>query len=119
MIWSKQMSLCSETRKVPLDAGLIEEHAACLDSSGAAALREGTSGGDARVSSLELDDDMLGVKHLLQAAEDLLVQALLDLRTSREVLHDAVELRETNDLAIGEVADMSYTAEEEEVMLAH
>lgn len=102
-----------------LDAGLVEEHATGLDSGCAAALREGTSRGDARVSSLELDDDMLGVKHLLQAAEDLLVHALLDLRTSREVIHDTVELGETNDFAIGEVADMRYSTEKEEVMLAH
>jgi len=37
----------SETGKVLLDAGLIEEHATGLNSGGAAALRESTPGSDA------------------------------------------------------------------------
>jgi hypothetical protein len=71
------------------------------------------------VSSLELDDDVLSIEDLLQAAEDLLVEALLNLRASCEVLNDSVELRETDDLAIGEVADMCDATEEEEVVLTH
>ena len=110
---------CSETREVLLDAGLIEEHATSLDSGGAAPLRESTSGSNARVSGLKLDDHMLGVKDHLEAAEDLLVEALLDLRASREILNDAVKLGKANHLAIGEVSDVGHATEEQEVMLAH
>ena len=110
---------CSETREVLLDAGLIEKLATSLDSGGAAALRESTSGSNARVSGLEFDDHMLGVKDLLEAAEDLLVEALLDLRASRKILNDAVKLGKANHLTIGEVPDMGHATEEQEVMLAH
>ena len=110
---------CSETREVLLDAGLIEEHATSLDSGGTAPLRESTSGSNARVSGLEFDDHVLGVKDLLEAAENLLVEALLDLRASREILNDAVQLGKANHLAIGEVPYVGNATEEQEVMLAH
>jgi hypothetical protein len=71
------------------------------------------------MSSFKLDDHVLSVEYLLQTAQDLLIQALLDLRTSSEILDDAVEFGETNDLSIAEVADMSHSSEKEEVMLAH
>lgn len=63
------------------------------------------------MSSLKLHNDMLSVEDLLKAAENLLVETLLNLRASCEVLNDSVELRETNDLAVGEVTDMSNTTE--------
>ena len=83
---------CSETREVLLETGLIEEHSACLNGGCAAALGKCTSGSDARVSGLKLDDHMLSVEDLLETAKDLLVKALLNLRTSCEVLNDAIEL---------------------------
>ena len=111
--------LPSETGEMLLEASLVQEHTASLHSGGAAALGESTSCSDARVGSLELYHNVLCVEHLLQAAEDLLVQALLDLRASREVLHDTVELGETDDLAVGEIAYVCDSAEQEEMMLAH
>lgn len=102
-----------------LEAGLIEEHSACLNSGCAAALGKSTSGSDARVSCLKLDDHMLSVEDLLETAKDLLVKALLNLRTPCKVLNDAIELGEANNLAVGEVTNMSNTTEEEEVVLAH
>ena len=71
------------------------------------------------MSGLKLDYHVLSVKDLLEAAEDLLVETLLDLRASREILNDAVQLGKTDDLAIGEVADVSHTTEEQEVVLTH
>ena len=71
------------------------------------------------MSGLELDYHVLGVKDLLEAAEDLLVEALLDLRASREILNDAVQLGKANHLAIGEVPDVGHATEEQEVMLTH
>jgi len=102
-----------------LDAVFIEEHATSLDSGGAAPLGEGTPGSDARVGGLELDDHVLGVEDLLEAAEDLLVEALLDLRASREILDDTVQLGEADDLPVGEVAHVGHATEEQEVVLTH
>jgi len=98
---------------------LVAEHATGLNRGCAAALGESTAGSNAGVSSLELDDDVLCVEDLLQAAQDLLVQALLDLRAATEILDDAVELGKANNLAVGVVADMGHTTEEQEVVLAH
>ena len=71
------------------------------------------------MSGLELDDHVLGVKDFLEAAEDLLVEALLNLRASREILNDAIQLGKTNDLAVREVPDVSHATEEQEVVLTH
>ncbi len=71
------------------------------------------------MSGLKLNDHVLGVKNLLEAAEDLLVETLLDLRASCEILNDAVKLGKTDDLAVGEVADVSHATEEQEVVLTH
>ena len=71
------------------------------------------------MSGLKLDDNIISVKDLLEAAEDLLVEALLDLRASRKIFNDAVQLGKADDLAVGEVADMGDATEEQEMMLAH
>ena len=71
------------------------------------------------MSGLKLDHNMLSVKDFLETAEDLLVEALLNLRASREIFNNAVQLGKTNDLAVGEVADMSDATEEQEMMLTH
>ena len=101
------------------ETSLVKEHATSLHSGGAAPLRESTSGSNARVSGLEFDDHMLGVKDLLEAAEDLLVEALLDLRASREILNDAVKLGKANHFAVREVSDVGHATEEQEVVLTH
>ena len=71
------------------------------------------------MSGLKLDDNIISVKDLLEAAEDLLVEALLDLRASRKIFNDAVQLGKADDLAVGEVADMGDATEEQEMMLTH
>ena len=71
------------------------------------------------MSGLKLDHNMLSVKDFLETAEDLLVEALLDLRASRKIFNNAVQLGKTNDLAVGEVADMGDATEEQEMMLTH
>ena len=71
------------------------------------------------MSSLELDHDVLSVEDLLQAPQDLLVKAFLDLRAATEVLHDAVELGKTDDFAVGEIANVGHSTKKEEVVLTH
>ncbi len=80
----------SESREMFFEASLVKEHATSLHCGCAAALRESTTGSDAGVSGLKLHHHVLSVENFLKAAQDLLVKALLDLRTPCKVLHDAV-----------------------------
>lgn len=86
------MGTCSKTRKIFLELVFVAEHSTCLNSGGATSLRECSTSGYAGVSSFKLHDNMLSVENLLQAAQNLLIKALLNLRAACEILHDAVEL---------------------------
>jgi hypothetical protein len=55
---------------------------------------------------LDDDGDTLRLKHFGEGKGDLLREAFLDLETAGEHFGDAGELRETNDAAIGDVADV-------------
>ena len=68
---------------------------------------------------LEFHNDVLCAEDLLQTPEYLLVQSLLDLRPPREVFDYTVKLGEANHLSIAEVAYMSDTCEEQEMVLTH
>src|ERR1700722_15621277 len=66
----------------------------------------------------EDDSDSLGVNSVGDGFADLASEALLDLESPCEDIDEAGDFAEPNDLAVGDVGDVGFSEEGEEVMLA-
>ena len=60
-----------------------------------------------------------GLDHLLDRLGDLDGEPLLHLQPAREHVHEARDLREADDLAVGEVGHVGLAEERQQVVLAH
>ena len=72
----------------------------------------------AHVLGLDHDADALRLELTLEPVGDLGREPLLDLQRARVVLDDARELRQPDDLVVGQVGDVRHADERQQVVLA-
>lgn len=72
----------------------------------------------AQVLGLDHDRHAHGLERIFESGGDLGGQALLDLQSPGEQVHDSRDLADTDDFAVGDIADVGFSEKWHEMMFA-